>query len=114
MARSDEAPIDFPLPHTDIAEKPGKLYNYLGDLLRKLKTLDERARTAQLTASSIRPPTLNEIRDALQAGGSHALNVEGLQGQSGAPQLPQALTFAAQPNPASYPPGPRIFVAAVA
>src|SRR6476660_5294269 len=103
MRREDDTPIEFPLPHVDIAERSGKLYNYLGDLLRKLKALDERARIAQRTANSINPPSLSEIRDALQAGGSHALNVEGLQGKSGTPQFPQAFIFAAQPSPANYP-----------
>lgn len=117
MARMKvDAPLTPPLPPRDITN-PSKLYNYIGDLLTHIRKLDDRIRATQQSVpdpSAVTVNQLDQIRDALQAGGSHALNIEGMQGRSGDPQLPRALVFAALPAPSAYPAFTQILVGAVA
>lgn len=110
-------PLTLPLPPHDIGEHPHKLYNYIGDLLAHMRKLDTRIRSTQQAIPDpalVTSPQLDQIRNALQAGGSHALNIEGMQGRSGDPQLPRALVFAALPNPSAYPAFTQILVGAAA
>jgi hypothetical protein len=85
----------------DLGNQQG-LFEYLSQLAREQNRLEEMLSRAGGRSEPVKLPTMDEIRQALEADGTHPLSIEGLYGQGLSPQAAVVKVVTALPDARDY------------